>query len=147
MKKTFAAATLAASLAVGGLAGATLGAPGVAGATGSSVATTASNRAGWVQDALSGLVGDGTITQAQADAVEAALDDARPERGAHRFGHLGHGAVADALGVTQDELRAALRDGQTVAEVAEAQGVDVQTVVDAVIADLEDRLGGSKPVT
>lgn len=138
MNKTFAAATVAASLAVGGLAGAALGAPGVASATG----PAATDGAGPVQDALSGLVDDGTITQAQADAVEAALHDARPGRGMHGFRHGGHGVVADALGVTEDELRTALADGQSVADVAAAQGVEVQTVVDAVIADLEARLDG-----
>lgn len=142
MNKTFAAGTLAASLAVGGLAGAALGAPGVAGATDltSSAAATATDGAGWVQDALSGLVGDGTITQGQADAVETALEHARPERQGHGFRHLGHGTVADALGLTEDELRDALAEGQSVSDVAAAQGVEVQAVVDAVIADLEARL-------
>lgn len=139
MNKTIAAATMAASLAVGGLAGAALGAPGVAGATDLTSSGVAAG-AGWVQDALSGLVGDETITQEQADAVETALEEARPHREMRGFRHLGHGVVAEALGVTEDELRTALRDGQTVADVAEEQGVDVQVVVDAVIADLEARL-------
>lgn len=142
MNKTFAAAAMAASLAAGGLAGVAIGAPGVAGATDltAGAVDTASRGAGWVQDALAGLVGDETITQEQADAVEAALRDARPDRAQRGFRHLGHGVVADALGLTQEELHDALADGQTVADVAESQGVDVQTVIDAVVADLEARL-------
>lgn len=142
-KKSIAAATVAASLAIGGLAGAALGTPGVAGAIelAGSAATTPAAGGGWVQDALTGLVEDGTITQEQADAVEAAFDEARPANpGRHGLRHLGLEVAADALGMSEDDLRAALRDGQTIAEVAEAAGVDVQTVVDAVVADIEARL-------
>lgn len=143
MNKTIAAAAVSASLAVGGLAGAALGAPTFAGAAGyaSTAVTTASDGAGWVQDALAGLVGDGTITQEQADAVETALQEARPERRGHHLHHIGRGVVADALGISEDELHTALRDGQTIADVAEAQGVEVQAVIDAVLTDLEERLG------
>ena len=34
---------------------------------------------------------------------------------------------------TTDELRTQLRDGQTIAEVAEAEGVDIETVKDAML--------------
>ena len=47
----------------------------------------------------------------------------------------GFEAAATALNMTGDELRAALEDGSTLAEVAEAQGVDVQTLIDAMVAD------------
>ena len=142
MTKPLAAAVVAASLAVGGLTGAALGAPGVASATdvAASAPMTAADRAGWVEDALAGLVTEGTITQEQADAVATALDDARPDRGPRGMRHLHLDAIADALGVTADELRTALQGGQTIAEVAAAEGVDLQTVVDAVVAELEARL-------
>src|SRR5262245_770859 len=45
---------------------------------------------GFLQDALAPLVEDGTITQAQADAVIAALREARPDRGPG-FGRGHHG--------------------------------------------------------
>jgi uncharacterized protein YidB (DUF937 family) len=48
--------------------------------------------------------------------------------------------MAEALGMTTEELQDALQDGQSVAEVAEAQGVDLDTVVDAVLAEIEERL-------
>lgn len=136
LKKSLVAGTVAASMAVGGVAGLVLGTPGIADAT-----QTADAAVTWVDDALSGLVTDGTITQEQSDAVETALQDSRPERRPGR----GHGmrhldAVAEALGITQDDLRTALQGGQTVAEVAAANDVDVQTVVDAVVDEHRQRL-------
>ena len=141
MHKTIAAAVVAGSLAVGGLTGAALGAPGIAGATDLATAA-AGDGAGWVRDALAGLVTDGTIDQEQADAVAAALEEARPERGERRgMGHpLALDAVSDALGVTEEELRTSLREGRTIADVAEAQGVELQAVVDAALEALEGRL-------
>jgi hypothetical protein len=44
-------------------------------------------------------------------------------------------AAADALGITSDELRTALRDGQTIAEVAATEGVEVQSVIDAMVVE------------
>lgn len=137
MKRTITAAAVAASLAVGGLAGAVLGTPVVAGA-----AETATGAASWVQDALQGLVDDGTITEAQSEAVATALEDTRPEGrlGHHGFGrHVGLTTVAEALGVTEEELRTALSDGRTVAEVATEQGVDVKVVIDTVVAEARER--------
>ncbi len=48
--------------------------------------------------------------------------------------------IAEALGMTTEDLMSELQDGQSVAEVAEAQGVDLDTVVDAVLAEIEERL-------
>ena len=48
--------------------------------------------------------------------------------------------LTEALGVTADELRAARQDGQSIADVAEAQGVDIDTVVSAIVADIEEHL-------
>lgn len=136
--KIIAAATVAASMAVGGLAGTVLGTPVIAGA-----AESATSAVGWVQEALTGLVDDGTITQEQADAVDTALDEARPERGIghHGFGrHLDLTAVSEILGLTEDEVRTALEGGQTIADVAAAEGVDVQVVIDAVVAAQQARV-------
>jgi polyhydroxyalkanoate synthesis regulator phasin len=154
MKKSLGAA-LAAALVVGGLTGAALGGPGLAAAAGN-----AGGAVTWVQDALDGLVDDGTITQDQADAVEAALDEARPGRGpGHGHGH-GHGrrdgshhgaglaAVAEALDLSADELHRALRDGSTLAELAEERGVEsdalVGTIVDARRRHLDEAVAAGR---
>ncbi|MGK2930646.1 MAG: hypothetical protein ACSLFO_13840, partial [Acidimicrobiales bacterium] len=131
-RKSIAAAVLAASVVTGGLAGSMFGGPAAAGAAGA--AGTAASAVGWVEDALGGLVDDGTISQEQADAVETALVEARPERGDRLGRHGGLTAIAEALGLSEAELRAEVRDGSSIAEIAEAQGVDIQEVIDILVA-------------
>jgi len=87
-----------------------------------------------IKDALSGLVDDGSISQEQADEVATTLGDSG------FGGHWGHGgwhgleAAAEALGMTEDELRTALQaEGATLAKVAEEKGVAVDTLVDALV--------------
>lgn len=104
-----------------------------------------SDRGGRLAEVLAPLVTDGTLTQAQADAVIAVLQAARPEGGGHGGPGRGHGrpsldAAATALGVTPAELGQQLRDGSTIAEIAAAQGVDVQTVIDALVAEATTKL-------
>ena len=52
--------------------------------------------------------------------------------------------AAKALGMTEADLRTALEGGKTIAEVAKDKGVDVQKVIDALVAeattDLKDRI-------
>ena len=61
-----------------------------------------------------------------------------PRLGEHRGERLD--AAAEAIGITEDELRTALEGGQSIAQVAEANDVDVQTVIDALVADATERL-------
>ena len=58
------------------------------------------------------------------------------------FVHAGLDVAAEALGMTEDELRDALTEGegQTIAEVAAAEGVEVQTVIDALVAAATARI-------
>ena len=92
---------------------------------------------------------------AQDEGTESPGPDATQEdatRGDRPFmdgrGPGGHGMMlgegletaADALGVTESELLSALEDGQSMADVAEEQGVDVQEVVDALVAAATERL-------
>ena len=104
---------------------------------------------GWVDSALDGLVDDGTLTQSQADAVADTLQAAAPST--CRVGPWHHGGLfdfggsvldeaADAIGIEEDDLLDALRDGQTIAEVAEGEGVDPQAVIDALVAATRERL-------
>ena len=55
---------------------------------------------------------------------------------------MGHklATAAEALGMTEDELRTAIEGGQTIAEVAAAEGVDLQTVIDALVAEATERI-------
>lgn len=96
-----------------------------------------------LQDALAGLVGDGTLTQDQADTVADTLESS------DALGHGGHqggrgidlDAAATALGMTADDLRTALAvDGATLAGVAQDQGVERQALVDALVAAGTDRV-------
>ena len=135
MKKMVAATAVAASVAFGGIAGVALGVPGVA-----SAQEAATETVSWIDEALSGLVSNNTITQAQADAVESALEEAKAERGPRGphmrvARHLAMDAVAEALGMTNTELRAALAEDKTIAEVAAERNVPVQTVIDALVAE------------
>jgi hypothetical protein len=50
------------------------------------------------------------------------------------------GLAADTIGVPAKELRSDLKDGQSIAEVATAKGVDPTTVVNAVVGDLDTKL-------
>jgi hypothetical protein len=153
MRKKLAAAAVGASLLAGGAAGAMLMAPVVATAAdeGSSGADpsehgTATDRpepGQWVKDALQELVDAGTITQAQADAVAEKLEESRPEHGP-MGGFRGRGpglsVAAEAIGIEESELLEALRSGDTIADVARANDVDVQTVIDAIVADMNTHL-------
>jgi polyhydroxyalkanoate synthesis regulator phasin len=119
--------------------------------------TDAPNPGERLREALQPLVDDGTISAEQADAVAQQLVESRPERGEREFGGPGgrdgrHGgpgmfgrgvaseALTDLLGVDAQELRTQLRDGATLAEIAEAQGVDPQAVVDELVGELTERV-------
>lgn len=100
-----------------------------------------------LREVLQPLVDDGTLTADQADAVtehleahrEERVDDRIDRRQRHGRGVAGD-AAAEALGIEVEELRDALRGGATIADLAEANGVDLQTVIDAIVAEAETRL-------
>lgn len=153
MRKQLATVGLAAALVAGGAGALAVAVPGISSAqTATTVpadpadlAAAAAKGSGFLADTLAPLVADGTLTQAQADAVIAALQAARPGDGHGRGGPGGHGgrgldAAATALNLSPEDLRAALVDGRTIAEVAGDQGVDVQVVIDALVADAQAHL-------
>jgi len=155
MKKRLAAAGISASL-LAGAAGFAIGVTGTAGAQSGSPTTTAPTTAPgatkpnpdtYLRDALKPLLDNNTLTQAQIDAVVKALQDARPAgKGPGLPG--GHGGIgggpfgadlsgaATAIGVTADEVRAALKAGQSLADLATSKGVDPQKVIDALLAPI-----------
>jgi polyhydroxyalkanoate synthesis regulator phasin len=136
-------ASLAASSVLGGGAvGVVLSSPVVAVAQEDTGDAVTDQRAGAIEEVLAGLVADGTITQAQADAVAEALVAALPSRGG-RHGHhawFGISTAAEVIGIDAAELVADLQDGSSVAAVASANGVDAQAVIDALVTEAMERL-------
>ena len=143
------------------------GAPAVAGATGSTGATGATGERGRGSDRsdrpdpasrlgeiLAPLVKDKTINQSQADAVVKAITDAGPGPGGQGPGGdrmrgqgMGGGndrpgidAAATALGMTVDELRTQLESGTSIAEIATTKSIDVNTIIDALVAEAKTHL-------
>jgi polyhydroxyalkanoate synthesis regulator phasin len=108
-------------------------------------------------EALAPLVEDGTLTQEQADAVVARLREAgteareaRGERqdgrrgpdglGGHRFPGESATAVADLIGLTPEEMRTAIRDGSSLADLAADAGVTSDQLLDAMLSGVQERL-------
>lgn len=136
------ALVLAGAVGLAGLGvGVVIGPAGAVAAT-SSATQAVSHRVDKIKDALAGLVKDGTITQAQADKVATTLDQKLPERGFRqglRFG-AGLDEVADILGITPAELRAQLRSGKTLAEIAKTKNISQATLVEKLVAAAKSRL-------
>ena len=118
------------------------------------------SRLAHLKRALSSLVTDGTLTQAQADKVAGTLDSQPPMAGMRGkganggrggtgggFGGMGvaqsHDAAAKALGMTSDELYAAVEGGKSLADVAKDQKVSVDALVKAMVADAEGDLAAA----
>jgi len=53
---------------------------------------------------------------------------------------IGSEALTDLLGLDAQELRQQVRDGATLAEIATAQGVETQAVIDELVAELIERV-------
>lgn len=97
----------------------------------------------WAKSVLDGLVAKGTITQAQADEILAALNAARPAHGPGKGPGRGFAkldAAAKVLGMTVEDLRSALESGKSLAAVAGEKGIDVAKVVDALVAEFKAHL-------
>lgn len=61
-------------------------------------------------------------------------------RGGPRGGGHVHEAVAEALGMTPEELRDALDEETSIADVAAEQGVSLDSVVEAAVAPIAEKL-------
>ena len=159
MKKLIATISIITALGIGAFA---LNSVLPAGAAGSitAQATDPSARCGGprtgFKDVLDKLVADGTITQAQEDAIIQAMKDARegaegnrPAPGSRLRVLQGMLDVsASTIGVPVDELKAALQAGQSVADVANAHTVapaDVEkAIVDAGTTKIDEALAAGK---
>ena len=166
MNKKFAIAGLTAGLVAGSGAGLILSQSGFAGASSApAIVATVGDSTGTgtaagqgrpdpstrIAEVLQPLVDNGTLTQAQLDTVVQTLVDNMPRGGrgdhggrgdrggrGHRGEHLE--AAATALGMTADDLRTELKAGTTIAQVAADRGVDVQDVIDALVAEAKEHL-------
>jgi polyhydroxyalkanoate synthesis regulator phasin len=107
----------------------------------------------WIRAALQPLVDDGTLSADELERVVSELLEARPafprmgHHGPGEFGRGGHPHVmldreelAAVLGIDLDELATELRAGKSLATIAGEHGVDVQVVIDMLVADAEARL-------
>lgn len=140
--------TTIAAAGVLGVGVAALGAPTIAAAaTGTSTeSSSVAGRLAGIKDALKGLVSDGTITQEQADKVATTLEEKLPQRGRDGFGGRGfgrgldHAVAADALGLSEADLRTQLQAGTSLADIAAAKDVDKTVLIDKLVAAAEKRL-------
>jgi len=110
-------------------------------------------------DTLSKAVTEGWLTQKQADAMKERLGQQKQVvpngngfPGMPGFGKGGFGpgfglkgdslltVAANALGMTEADLRTALSEGKSIADVAKEKNVDVQTIVDKVVESYKAKL-------
>lgn len=110
-----------------------------------------------LENRIDAAVTAGTITAAQAAELKQRIEDGevplvgvRPGFG-HRGGHHGFvdfAAAADYLGVTEAKLRAGLENGDTLAEIAKANGKTAagleQALVTAAKADLDEKVAAGR---
>lgn len=150
-KKASIAGIAGLSLAGGSLAVATVSPLGIAGAQEDGTEETDRPQRGdriatGLAEILAELVEEGVITDDQADAVSGRVDERIEERRAEfearRAEHQAEreenmAAVADAAGVTVDELTDALRNGDSLADVA---GDNVDAVIDLLVQEQTDRI-------
>lgn len=106
-----------------------------------------------VQADLDAAVEKGNITQEQADELLAQVAERLPGMLTRVYGRPGDHAqfrfkmniqeiIATELGMTIDALHDALRDGNSVADLAGEAGVDLQVIVDAILDAAEAELDG-----
>jgi hypothetical protein len=121
-QKSIAAIAMTAALAGGALVGSTLGNPLASGA----------------QD------GTSTTTTAPASSSDKPAPEGRPDGAGRHRGPFDLEVAAKALGLSTDELRTQLEAGKSLADVAKAEGVDKQTLIDALVKAGEKRLDEAK---
>lgn len=126
--RLFEAAALGAALLGGGVAGAVIATPAL---------TSAQEEAPSPEAPSPEAPDESTTTAPDADEPRS---DARGCRVGRRGSRPGLDAAAEVLGVTEEELRDALRGGSSIADVAAERGVDMQAVIDALVAEATARI-------
>ena len=98
------------------------------------------------EERLAEAVANGTITEDEAAEKLAGIADKIDERvDAEPRERRGNGGeriqgLADTLGLTVEELQAASAEGQTLAEIAAAQGISEADLVDALVAGVAEKI-------
>jgi hypothetical protein len=92
-------------------------------------------------DTTTEAVVEAPADDAEQPAEEAPAEGERGARGERRAERAQ--ATADLLGIEVDALRAAFEEGQTLAQIAEANGVDVQTIIDAKVDAKTERINAA----
>lgn len=94
-----------------------------------------------IEERIAQAESDGRIDADQADALRSRFENRlarHEERSANRAERSQD--LADTLGLSVDELRAALQDGSTLADLAEAAGLDLEAFIDDLVAEAEARI-------
>lgn len=87
-----------------------------------------------IESDTSGLDGLMLVQDADESDRDGTSDDSRKRRGCDLD------EAAEAIGISEDELQTALDSGATIAEVAEANGVDRAVVIDAMVDAKAERI-------
>ena len=154
MKKGLAAIILVVGMTMGSALTMVLNPVGAASALVGNSSTSTSGHQNILQQALSTLVGNGTITQKQSDAVTQQVQNLQKQhpRPSFRGGMRGMGpglAMLGRDGMTQlatllktdpKTLLADLQGGKSIADVAKANGVDINTVIATLEKDANSRI-------
>jgi polyhydroxyalkanoate synthesis regulator phasin len=106
-----------------------------------------------LENRVDDAVESGRLTEEQGEELKERIESGEtplifgglgPRGGFDHDGHFGHfrglDAAATYLGLTEAELHERLRDGERLAEVARDEGRSVDGLVDALVANAEERL-------
>jgi uncharacterized protein YidB (DUF937 family) len=117
---------------------------------GTTIAQVAADKGVDVQDVIDALVAEAKAKLAEAEAdlptrIADLVNGKVPLRGLDGGRHggafeAGLDTVATTLGMTEAELRTALRDGTTIADIAKDKGVSVDTLVTKLVDAAGDRI-------
>ncbi|HEX6231165.1 MAG TPA: hypothetical protein VF029_05590 [Actinomycetota bacterium] len=90
--------------------------------------------------ALGGVIGALAFAPVVGSAQESGDQVSWPDERCSGFGEGPVAVAAEAIGIAPRDLLEALTEGRTIAQVAEANGVNVSAVVDAIVESVEERL-------
>ena len=104
------------------------------------------------QQVVDQAVSEGLLTEEQAAELQSRLDRAAAGAGLGKaFGRIDKGlggfagvsfrsVAAEQLGMELTDLQTELQNGKTIAALAEEKGVDTQTIIDAYLAQVKEKL-------